>query len=594
MTAREYCMKAMFARGPRIPSCFAISRRRRLEGYNLYKIIYNMPTLRILAISAIVMTVVARAAVEPTQPPLLPCSAGPASEKIDTAPYAKVLHVDQRTGDDFAGDGSAEKPYATLAHAFGQAGRPPAAPTRIAILVSAGRYRQPTLLLKSRIDLYGGFPGFGKSGAIMRDVFAHPTVLETDAGQRIALGADDTRLDGFHLVNARVRGKGAALLCDGASPTIANCIFRDNRTLIPRPWNPPQLHETANDGGAIMCLNAAAPRIENCLFIDNATECGRGGAIASDLRAAPVITRCVFAHNRAGIDDPLRSSDGGAVAWFDWSAGEFTGNIVVANAALASNDAGGIWIALWSAPLVRANVIVANYGDDDAGGLFVGGQEHRYGAPLDPYPPAARFNVVIDRNLVVGNANKSKNSGAMRITMESRATLTGNTVAANTGGVYFQRSEINARGNIIWQDWQFLENKPTLGPSHFADNIFIARPAALDAEVRATFENNRTADSADDAGTLFAADGAKGRITAIAAYVAETFTTRLTLAEPLPTAPGDYAGRVIRTGNNPGGGAWRVIKTASAREIIIWGRLEPATKPAQHFEILRTFTPKKQ
>src|SRR5690606_28239907 len=104
-----------------------------------------------------------------------------------------------------------------------------------------------------------------------RDVYAHATILDGEDRRRIAFGADDVRLDGLHFVRGRVRGKGGALLCDGTSPVIVNCIFRDNRTLIPEPWDPPLLHETAHDGGAVMCLNGAAPRIEHSLFAHNTT-----------------------------------------------------------------------------------------------------------------------------------------------------------------------------------------------------------------------------------------------------------------------------------------------------------------------------------
>ena len=38
---------------------------------------------------------------------------------------------------------------------------------------------------------------------------------------------------------------------------------------------------------------------------------------------------------------------------------------------------------------------------------------------------------------------------------------------------------------------------------------------------------------------------------------------------------------------------WRVIKHASGREITVWGRLEPETKGAEEFTILRTFTLKR-
>ena len=320
------------------------------------------------------------------------------------------------------------------------------------------------------------------------DVMKYPSVLDGEDRRRIVLGADNARLDGFHLIRGRIRGKGAALLCDATSPTIANCVFRANRTLIPENWNPELIHETGNDGGAVMILNGSGARIENCYFFQNTTECGRGGALAVDRAANPRINHNVFANNRAGLDDPMRSSDGGAVSFFDWSDGEFVGNLVINNESLANNDAGGLFVALWAAPLIADNTFVGNAAGDDAGGLFIGGQEHRYGVPLDPYPPAEAFDVIVERNILVGNTNSSHNSGATRITMESRVELTDNLIARNKGGLYLQRSEITAKRNTVWQDWRFLEDKDTLGPSVFTGNIFKGPDG--DMEANATFTRN--------------------------------------------------------------------------------------------------------
>jgi hypothetical protein len=455
--------------------------------------------------------------------------------------------------------------------------------------VAAGRYVQPTLALKPRVDLYGGFAPAAKFGGA-REVYAHATLLDGGELQRIAFGADDVRVDGFHFVRGRVRGKGAAIFCDGVSPTLANCVFTQNRTLIPQPWNPSLLHETAHDGGAVFATNGAAPRIGHCLFYDNATECGRGAALAADRRAAPRITASVFANNRSGLDDPLRSSDGGAISFFDWCGGEVTGCVISANVSLSRNDAGGIFLALWSAPRIADNVFTANDGGDDAGALFIGGQEHRYGVPLDAYPPAAQFLVRVERNVFVGNTNSARNSGAMRVTMESRATFTDNVIAENHGGFYLQRSEIVAERNTVWQDWRFVEDKPTLGPSRLTGNI-LKGPLGGPIEARATLTRNMAevaAGGADRLGVsdIFEADGISGKITGIR-YDAARCSTIVTLAEPLPR--GAYAGRTV--GFSQGKSAqWRVIRQTLAREITVWGRLEPETKSATDFSILRTFT----
>ena len=84
----------------------------------------------------------------------------------------------------------------------------------------------------------------------------------------------------------------------------------------------------------------------------------------------------------------MRSSDAGAVSIFNWSDAVIEGNLFISNIADSKNDGGAIFIALWSSAKVNNNLFVDNHSGDDAGALFVGGQEHRYGGlPLDPIPP---------------------------------------------------------------------------------------------------------------------------------------------------------------------------------------------------------------
>jgi hypothetical protein len=61
----------------------------------------------------------------------------------------------------------------------------------------------------------------------------------------------------------------------------------------------------------------------------------------------------------------------------------------------------------------------------------------------------------------------------------------------------------------------------------------------------------------------------------------------ITTAAPLPTQP--LAGRPIGLGNGRSA-QWRVIRRAGEREIAVWGRIEPETKSATEFTVLRTFT----
>ena len=509
------------------------------------------------------------------------------AEPVPRERYALVLHV-APGGDDLRGDGTAARPWATLPAAMERAGRPTAG-RRVALLVAAGRYLQPTLALKPGVDLFGGF----SADFARRDLWVHASTLASPEGSRILLGADDARVDGFHLRGARVRGKGAALLCDGVSPVVSHCVLADNRTLAPAGWNPPLLHETAHDGGAVFCVNGAAPLLTGNIFHDNATECGRGGALAADGRAAPRLVGNVFTNNRAGLTDPMRSSDGGAVSFFGGARGELTGNAIVANEALTRNDAGGIFVALWSAPVIRGNRVVANDAGDDAGGLFLGGQEHRYDAPLDPFPPAAEFTILVEGNWFVANANTARNSGAMRVTMETRARLVDNLVAENAGGVYLQRSELELERNVIWQDWRFVEDKASLGPSRLAGNVL--RGPAGPVNARVTFAGNRAPGDTPGGPHLplperFREDGLGGELVDLA-FDRERGVTRLRTVAPLP-AGAELAGRIVRVSDQPArGGQWRVIAWADGRDLVLWGRLDAVTKAPRHFEILRTFTP---
>ena len=519
-----------------------------------------------------------------------PATTGPQTTPIDLDAYTQVLHVSTTTGSDTTGTGTSSAPYASITHALAAAGAATTdtTTTRTAILIAAGTYNVHNLQLKPNIDLYGGFDATAWPGDSDRNrdhdrnIQAHPTILDARNEGRVLIATTTTaipntnpRIDGLQIHNGRTRGPGGAILIDGTSPILTNNVFTQNATLTPEDWAPKYLHETAHDGGAIYCRNGGAPEIRNNLILANTTETGRGTGIAFDGKCDGVITGNVLIGNIAGTADPMRSSDGGGISIFNWSSPEISGNVVLGNKALHNNDGGGIFVAYWSSAKVRNNVIVANHGGDDGGGLFVGGQEHRYDRPFDPMPSAEDFFVEVTGNRLFGNSNPSGNSGALRITMESRGRVTGN-VAALNAGFYLQRSELEATDNTILEDTLLIETKEGLEPTRFSNNIV---SGSLENDGIAIVTDSLVRDSSADAEASgegnaaglpeFLEDGKELQVLATS-YSASNHQTQVDVAAPLAA---DLTNRVVVSGDD-----WGVVHSTSGRHLTLWGDLRSATE----------------
>ena len=514
-------------------------------------------------------------------------AAGPQTTPVDFDPYTQILHVSTTTGSDTTGTGTASAPYASITHALASVSATSATTSRTALLIAAGTYNVHNLTLKPAVDLYGGF----SPTTWTRDIQAHPTILDARSEGRVLITSTSTttaststsaantattsthnpRIDGLHIQNGRIRAPGGGILIDGTSPVLTNNVFTQNATLTPAPWAPKYLHETAHDGGAIYCRNGGAPEIRNNLILANTTETGRGAGIAFDHNCDGLITGNVLIRNIAGTADPMRSSDGGGISIFNWSSPEISGNVVLGNKALHNNDGGGIFVAYWSSAKVRNNVIVANHGGDDGGGLFVGGQEHRYDRPFDPIPSVEDFFVEVTGNRFFGNTNPSRNSGATRITMESRGRVTGN-VAALNNGFYLQRSELEVTNNTILEDTLLIETKEGLQPTRFSNNIV---SGSLEHDGTATVTASLFRDGAAGEGNTaglpeFLEDGKELQVLGTS-YSPANHQTQVDVSALLP--PDDLTGRVVVSGDD-----WGVVHTASGRHLTLWGDLRSATE----------------
>ena len=500
---------------------------------------------------------------------------GPQTTPVDLDAYAQILHVSITTGNDSTATGTSSAPYATITAALAAAGT--ARTARTAILIAAGTYPTHNLNLPPNTDLYGGFDPASTDWTRDRDIQAHPTILDAQGEDRVLTVSGDAntnpRMDGLRIQGGQIRAPGGGILIDGTSPVLTNNTFTNNSTLTPANWAPKYLHETAHDGGAIYCRNGGAPEIRNNLILANTTETGRGAGIGFDHGCDGVIADNVIIGNVAGTADPMRSSDGGGISVFNWSSPEISGNVVLGNQALSNNDGGGIFVAYWSSARVQGNVIVANQGGDDGGGLFVGGQEHRYDRPFDPMPSAEDFFVEVTGNRFFGNSNPSRNSGATRITMESRGRVAGN-VAALNGGFYLQRSELEVVDNTILEDTLLIETKEGLEPTRFSNNIVTG---SLEHDGTAIVTASLIRDGLAGAGEgnvagapEFLEDGRELQVLATS-WSPSTHQTRVTVAAPLP--PGDLAGRVVVSHDD-----WGVVHSAAGRHLTLWRDFRPATK----------------
>jgi len=497
---------------------------------------------------------------------------GPITTSVDLEPYTKVFYVSVSKGSDKKGRGSLSAPWASISKALAAAKK-----TRksVAILVAQGIYHEETLMMTSGVHMFGGY----RISDWSRDVWSYRTVLDGEGKHRILVAADKIILDGFEVKNGLVRGAGAGVFIKGTSPTLSNNFFAGNKTLAPEEWTPEHWHETANNGAAVYCTKGGNPDIHHNIFAGNKTETGRGAGIAFDDHCNGSITHNVMMNNVAGLDDPMRSSDGGAISVFNWSSPVIADNIILSNAALSHNDGGGIFVALWSSAKLRNNLIIDNEAGDDAGGLFVGGQEHRYDAPLDPLPARKDFFVEVTGNIFYGNRNSSHNSGATRITMETRGLIAHNIAALNEG-FYIQRSEALVENNTILENLIFIETKKGLKPSVFKNNIIWGN---VDYDTKASVTESLFRDGFEGKGNIKGAPSFIDDILHLSplssSFIKNDFQTKILLSQSL--AGKNLVNRVVVSGDK-----WGVVKSLSGNTLTLWGDLSGVTQ----LTVVSTFT----
>lgn len=173
-----------------------------------------------------------------------------------------VLYVDDdASGDASPGDPNISDPSenGTEAHPFDRIQEALDDADEVAtIVVRPGTYRENIDLLGKKIHLKAVDPGDPNGGpcATLEGLGDKPTVTVSASSE------DDCGLRGFIITRSSGRAAGV-VCCDGASPTIVNCLIVGNRT-------------PCSDGAVVYCKNSTAV-LMNCTIADNhAGEQGAG------------------------------------------------------------------------------------------------------------------------------------------------------------------------------------------------------------------------------------------------------------------------------------------------------------------------------
>ena len=158
-------------------------------------------------------------------------------------------------------------------------------------------------------------------------------------------------LDGFTITNGYNGcgsgfGRCGAIRCLKSSPTITNCIIRDN---------------IGTAGGGIFCEFKSSPTIINCIIIGNkARGNGLGCGICCTAWSSPTITDCIISGNSA--------KRGGGIYCGVESSPTITNCTISGNSAFESG--GGLYCGSKSSPTIASCIISGNKAWESGGALF--------------------------------------------------------------------------------------------------------------------------------------------------------------------------------------------------------------------------------
>ena len=222
--------------------------------------------------------------------------------------------------------------------------------------------------------------------------------------------------------NSANYGKGGGIYCDGASPTITSCVVVSN---------------SANYGGGIYCYYAS-PTITNCTISDNTSGWG-GGGIYCIFSSSPTITNCTISGNMTDnygggglhcsnssptisnctISENTVDGSGGGLSCKDSSSPTITDCTISGNT--AGGGGGGFSCSDYSSSTIMNCTISENTADREGGGIYSPG-----------------CSLTVKNCMITGNSANESGGGIYCCSVSSylttiiNCTISGN--SADTGG----------------------------------------------------------------------------------------------------------------------------------------------------------------
>ncbi|MCP4547733.1 MAG: hypothetical protein GY835_14830 [bacterium] len=206
------------------------------------------------------------------------------------------------------------------------------------VLVACGVYLENDLVMKSGVTLTSNTGG------------AYCATIDANGAGRaiICTAVDNTAsIVGFTIKGGVTTGadKGAGILLDNSSPSIENCIIRNNTS--------------AGGGGGMACINGSTPTLSLTTITTNTTTgAGNGGGILIE-GSTPSIQDCIIENNTT-------SSAGGGI-YADNSP--FTFNHSNINENTSTGDGAAFYLNSDSDAQMTLLTIYGNYGGGFGGGI---------------------------------------------------------------------------------------------------------------------------------------------------------------------------------------------------------------------------------
>ncbi len=276
---------------------------------------------------------------------------------------------------------------------------------------TSGTSQTTYFYLKNGVEIYGGFPNSGNPNMSDRDYNAHPTIMSGDIGT-VGDNTDNSHhilynsgtinttavLDGFILEKAYgAGGSGGGIYLRNASPTIRNCVIRNN-------------YVQYDGGGMYMRDNCSNAVFTNCTFSNNDADDDGGGIYLTNTNCNPTFNNCT-------IDGNHGDDDGGGVRINNCSPVFSSCNIINNVIDEAGNNGGGFYISGNSNPSIINCTISNNTATSNGGGI---------------YAVSTSYTNAISGNTISGNIVSGGNARGGGIYLDNSSTpILGNTITNN-------------------------------------------------------------------------------------------------------------------------------------------------------------------